>query len=247
MPLEVDDDVELVAAHAFGDGEVAQIIDVNEMLAGGTNPLLQGGPIGDAVGIQEGLEARAVAPFEKFDDQLRGGVLAKIRREVADANPSRTARSADRRWRKGLEVAGDAATAQFADAALLRRRRIERDQSEGGQQAAVGVVGGIERGQQRGRVFLKLAPVTRIAAVVEHERQRSGADTALIERNRRTEALGGLARHAEVAERQSQTVMHDGAVDALFERLHQRIDSLAVTACQPQYIAVLGPKVVIAR
>ena len=132
VSLEVDDDVELVAAHAFGDGEVAQIIDVNEMLAGGTNPLLQGGPIGDAVGIQEGLEARAVAPFEKFDDQLRGGVLAKIRREVADANPSRTARSADRRWREGLDVAGDAATAQFANATLLRRRRIECDQREGG-------------------------------------------------------------------------------------------------------------------
>ena len=234
VALEIDRDVDAVVANALRDGAVGLAVDVDEVLAGGAHAAGDVGVVVAAVRIEEGLEARGVAAFQQLGHQHRGGVLVEVGRQVADADAARAARAGCGQRHDG---AGEAGAAALAQAALLRGRGLDRDQRERQQQACGLRVVAIDGLQQCARVRGVVLPVAGLAALVQHQAQRERADHAVVERDGRAEAFGGLERHAVAHEAQAEPVVDERRVDLQCQRLEEGVDGLARAAREEQRVA----------
>jgi len=128
VALEVDGDVDAVGAHAPRHLGIAQVGHVDELVAGGAHAAADLAAVVGAVRVQAHLEAFTVAPLQHLGHQHRGGMLVEVGREVAQADAAGPARPGRR---QGLDVARQAAGAHLANAALLRRRGVHRQQGKG--------------------------------------------------------------------------------------------------------------------
>ena len=150
VPLEVDEDVDLVGMDALRCGPVGHRGEVDEVLDLGADagPVL--GTILDAVRVGEHLEARLVVPLEHAQHQMGGRVVVEVGGDVSHpdarvcAGPGMRIEWRDVARHMGCEAPRDRELLRLVDVTRVGRERKRQ--------------GGICRGVgTRGRRFEKLA------------------------------------------------------------------------------------------
>ncbi len=84
VPLEIDQDVDLVRVNAPCGFAVRQGADVGKAIEPAHQPHAHRAVVIGTVGIGEDLEAAAIMALEQLGHQLSGGVLMKVPREIAE-------------------------------------------------------------------------------------------------------------------------------------------------------------------
>ncbi len=135
MPVEIDQDVDLVVADAPSHRGVVHAGHIHPVIDRSPDPRLRRVlPLDPAV-IGRHREAPAVVQFQRFDDRKADGMFAEVRRDIADPQPARRSGPGLRRRRDPVETR---LRTDEPSAVVVCRRELEK-----------GVVGQVGERQRR--------------------------------------------------------------------------------------------------